>query len=145
MGEFPSVAKALAVPTKHALNGFLRIAPNPTRVHAWWAKRLLLTGMLLAISACSSHYHGKECQGNVRTLSGQPLGTAQALILDKYTSFQVTLPDKEIDSGMLFTTDRTKYVPSAVTPEGFLAQRLSDNRFSIINAPQNQWISYTCP
>ncbi|MEA9390747.1 hypothetical protein SJI19_09365 [Acerihabitans sp. TG2] len=144
MGEFASVANALAVPPRHTLKGSLRIPPNQTLLHPRWGKMLLLAGML-AISACSSHYQGKVCQANVRTLSGQPLGTTQALILDKYTSFQVTLPDKEIDSGTLFTTDRTKYVPSAVTPEGFLAQRLSDNRFSIINAPQDQWVSYTCP
>ncbi|NDL64920.1 hypothetical protein GRH90_19490 [Enterobacteriales bacterium SAP-6] len=109
-----------------------------------WGKILLLTGAL-AIAACSSHYEGKECTGKVRSLAGQPLGTVQALILDKFTSFQVRLPEKEIDSGTLFSADHTKYVPSAVTQEGLLAQRLSDNRFSIINAPQDQWISYTCP
>ncbi len=106
---------------------------------------VLLAGALVALTACSSEYNGKECQGKIRSLSGQPIGTTQALIIDKFTSFTVATPDKELDSGRLFSTDRMKYIPAAVTEEGFLAQRVSDNQFSIINAPQDRWITYTCP
>lgn len=144
MVELPSVAKAAFVPQGKRISGSFYAPPDKTIAQRKWGKILLLTGVL-AISACSSHYQGKACQGNVRSLSGQPLGTTRALIIDKFNSFQVQMPEKEIDSGRLFSADHTKYVPSAVTQEGFLAQRLSDNRFSIINAPQDQWISYTCP
>ncbi len=144
MSEFPSVATALAVPSREKTSGPLGEIKVNMPLQPQWGKILLLTGALM-ITACSSSYQGKACEGKVRSLAGQPLGTTQALIIDKFTSFTITQPEGEVDSGTLFTTDRTKYVPSAVTPEGFLAQRLSDNQFSIINAPQNQWTSYTCP
>jgi len=142
MGEFPSVA--LAVPARKNRHGSLGQAVAQWRAAHGRGKVLLLIGALV-ITACSSTYQGKACQGKVRSLSGQPLGTTQVLIIDKFTSFTITRPEGEVDSGPLFTTDRTKYVPSAVTPEGFLAQRLSDTHFSLINAPQDKWFSYTCP
>ncbi|MEN3261225.1 hypothetical protein AAH678_21275 [Sodalis endosymbiont of Spalangia cameroni] len=99
----------------------------------------------LLLSACASHYRGVECRGEIKTLAGQPLGVTQALIIDRFNSFSVAMPKMTVESGPLKSTDRNKYLPSAVTREGFLAQRVSDHKFSIINAPANQWVSYTCP
>ena len=104
---------------------------------------MLATALLLC--ACSSRYQGVECQGKIRHLSGQPIGDTNALIIDRFNSFSVTTADGKVESGMLFSADRTQYIPSSVTREGLLAQRLSDKQFSIINASADQWITYTCP
>lgn len=121
------------------------IAPAGRCPGQWRPMQIVIMAGALALTACSGDYHGKQCQGTVRDLSGQPLGTTQAQINDKYTSFTVTQSEQALDSGTLYSRDRTRYFPSAVTQEGYLAQRLSDTRFSIINAQKNQWISYACP
>lgn len=99
----------------------------------------------LLLDACASQYRGVECRGEIKTLAGQPLGVTQALIIDRFTSFSVAMPKMTVESGPLKSTDRHKYIPSAVTREGYLAQRVSDHKFSIINAPENKWVPYTCP
>lgn len=97
------------------------------------------------ISACSSDYKGVECQGEIKSLTGQPLGNTGALIIDRFNSFTVTMPQMNVESGMLHSADRAVYIPSAVTREGFLAQRLSDKKFTLIDAQQNKWITFICP
>ncbi|KOC91974.1 hypothetical protein NG42_03705 [Winslowiella iniecta] len=106
--------------------------------------RLTVLAGAIALAGCSSDYQGKECVGKVESLSGQPLGQTQALVIDRFSSFTVTTSQAKIDSGTLRTTDRTLYLPAAVTREGYLAQRLSDNRFCLIDSPNNQMITYTC-
>lgn len=108
-----------------------------------WAGLTFMVGALV-LTGCSSDYQGKECAGRVESLSGQPLGQTRALIIDRFNSFSVTTSETRIDSGPLKTADRTLYYPSAVTREGFLAQRLSDNSFCLINAPNNQMVTYSC-
>ncbi|MFS2223944.1 hypothetical protein [Pantoea sp. B65] len=98
----------------------------------------------LALTACSADYQGRECVGKVQSLSGQPLGQTQALVIDRFDSFTVTTADKSIHSGPLQTADRRLYLPSAVTREGYLAQRLSDNSFCLIDSPKNQMVTYIC-
>jgi hypothetical protein len=101
----------------------------------------------LAISACSSNSSdkGMTCHGEIRSLSGQPIGETNALIIDNVNSFSVTMPTMTVDSGILYSSDRTQFLPTAVTAQGFLAQRLSDKKFSLVNAQQDQWITYFCP
>ncbi|WP_243466174.1 hypothetical protein [Sodalis glossinidius] len=41
----------------------------------------------------------------------------QALIIDWFTSFSVAMPKMTVESGPLKSTDRHKYIPSAVTQE----------------------------
>ncbi|WP_213991041.1 hypothetical protein [Sodalis sp. dw_96] len=103
--------------------------------------------IFLLISGCSSNYRGVECQGEIKSLAGRPLGSTSAMIMDRYNSFTVTMPQEKakVESGMLHSTDRTLYIPSAVTTEGFLAQRVSDKKFAIIDSRQDKWITYTCP
>lgn len=101
--------------------------------------------MLLLLTACSSGYQGRECSGEIQTLSGQPRGTTQGMIVDRFSSFSVTLPDMQLDSGPLYSSDRRTYIPSATTQNGWLAQRLSDRRFTIVNAPRDEAITFTCP
>jgi len=98
----------------------------------------------IALAGCSTDYQGKQCVGKVESLSGQPLGQTQALVIDRFNSFTVTTSQTKIDSGTLKTSDRTLYLPAAVTREGYLAQRLSDNRFCLIDSPKNQMVTYTC-
>ncbi|TKI08370.1 hypothetical protein FCN80_04075 [Martelella alba] len=104
-----------------------------------------LIATVLLLSACSSTYKGIECRGEIKRLSGQPLGETQALIIDHFSSFTVTTAGQTVNSGMLHSADRTQYIPSAMTREGFLAQRLSDKRFSIVDAAGDRWTTYTCP
>lgn len=106
--------------------------------------RLILIVGTLVLAGCSSDYQGKQCTGRVESLSGQPLGQTQALVIDRFNSFTVTIAENKIDSGPLKTADRTLYYPSAVTREGLLAQRLSDNSFCLINSPRNQMVTFTC-
>ena len=106
---------------------------------------MLAPATFLLISACSSDYRGVECPGEIKTLTGQPLGNTSALIIDRYNSFTVTMPEAKIESGMLHSADRTQYIPSAVTREGWLAQRVSDKKFTIIDSRQDRWITYICP
>lgn len=107
--------------------------------------RVLPVLLVLLLTACSSDYQGQQCPGEIQTLSGQPLGGTQAMIIDRFSSFSVALPDLRLDSGPLQSRDRQLYIPSATTPDGWLAQRISDHRFAIINAPKDQAITFTCP
>ena len=108
-----------------------------------------LTGTLIAslvlLSGCSSREKGTLCEGKVQTLSGQPLGNTEGEIIDHFTSFRVRMDKLQLESGALHSSDPQKYIPSAVTKEGWLAQRLSDTRFSVINAPQDKVITFSCP
>lgn len=110
-------------------------------------KRIVMSMAFLAISACTSNSgdKGVACHGEIKSLSGQPIGETNALIIDNVDSFIVAMPAMTIDSGTLYSSDRTQFFPSAVTAQGFLAQRLSNKKFSLVNAPQDQWITYFCP
>lgn len=108
-------------------------------------QRLLLAILILLVSACSSDQRGEKCFGEVKTLSGQPLGTLQARVIDRFNSFSVFMPSLELDSGPLHSNDRQLYIPSAVTRDGWLVQRISGHQFSIINAPGDQAITFICP
>jgi len=118
---------------------FLRVAPAI----------FILTGTLLAslflLSGCSSREKGTLCEGKVQTLAGQSLGNTEGEIIDHFTSFRVRMDKLQLESGALQSADPQKYIPSAVTKEGWLAQRLSDTRFSVINAPQDKMITFSCP
>lgn len=117
----------------------------PPRLSAAPLVRLLPAVLILLLAACSSDYKGVECNGQRQSLEGQPLGSVQGLVVDRFNSFSVTLPDLKLDSGALQSTNRELYIPSAVTRDGWLAQRVSDRQFSIINSPQNQMITFSCP
>lgn len=103
----------------------------------------LLTLFLLA--GCSSTPKGVDCPGEVATLYGQSLGHTEGRIFDLVNSFSVARDGVTLSSGALHSTDRFRYVPSAVTPEGFYAQRLSDQQFRLINPARNTMITWTCP
>ncbi|MFK8258471.1 hypothetical protein ACFL9S_11870 [Erwinia sp. AnSW2-5] len=107
--------------------------------------RALPALLVLLLAACSSDYKGQQCPGEIQTLSGQSQGVTQAMIIDRFSSFSVALPDLKLDSGPLQSSDRQLYIPSATTQDGWLAQRISDHRFAIINAPKDQAITFTCP
>lgn len=107
--------------------------------------RPLFAVLVLLIAACSSGNKGAECNGQRQSLQGQPLGTVQGRIIDRFSSFSVTLPEMTLDSGTLHSSNPERYIPSAVTREGWLVQRISDRQFSIINSPQNQMITFSCP
>lgn len=107
--------------------------------------RPLFASFIVLIAACASPNKGVECEGQRQSLEGQPLGTVQGRVMDRFNSFSVTLPTMSLDSGTLHSSDRERYIPSAVTREGWLAQRISDRQFSIINSPQNQMITFSCP
>lgn len=107
--------------------------------------RILLASAPLILAACSSDFQGHPCSGEIKTLSGQPVATTQGMIIDRVNSFSVTLPDLTLDSGPLMSSDRQLYIPSATTRDGWLAQRISDHRFAIINAPKDQAMTFTCP
>mgnify|MGYP000938735654 FL=1 len=106
--------------------------------------RLTVLAGTIVLAGCSSDYQGQQCVGYVESLSGQPLGQTQAMVIDRFSSFTVTTSQTRIDSGTLKTTDRTRYLPSSVTREGYLAQRLSDERFCLIDSPNNQMVTYIC-
>ncbi|WP_158783782.1 hypothetical protein [Pantoea sp. BAV 3049] len=105
----------------------------------------LFMAITLLLSACSSGEKGMTCEGKIQTLTGQPLGNIEGTIVDRFTSFSVASSGLKLESGPLQSSDRQQYIPSAVSREGWLAQRLSDTRFSIINAPQDKMITFSCP
>ncbi|WP_034913203.1 MULTISPECIES: hypothetical protein [Erwinia] len=102
---------------------------------------------LLLLAGCASDDKGMACQGKMETLTGQALGNIEGTVTDRFTSFSVDVdePELSLESGLLQSNDRERYFPSAVTREGWLAQRLSDTRFSVINAPQDKMIVFSCP
>lgn len=103
----------------------------------------LFSGALL-VAGCSSSQRGMQCQGEVKTLPGQSIGQTSAIIVDNIYAFTVVLPKNRIESGLLRSADHQRYVPSAVTKEGYLAQRLSSSSFCIIDADKNQYTLYRC-
>lgn len=107
--------------------------------------RLLLITLLLLLSGCSSTPEGVVCPGEVATIYGQPLGRTQGRIFDLVNSFSVSKDDVKVESGALQSLDRFQYAPSAVTREGYYAQRLSAQQFRLINPYQNVMITWTCP
>lgn len=112
--------------------------------------RIIGGGILLALmllSGCSSDNHSMACHGKMETLAGAPLGNVEGRVTDRFTSFRLTLsqPELALESGPLRSSDPRQYIPSAVTKEGWLAQRLSDTRFSVIGAPQDRMIILSCP
>lgn len=107
--------------------------------------RISVAAALVMLTACSGGERGMVCQGNLQTLEGRPLGNLEGKIVDRFTSFGVTLPKSVVESGPLHSADRQQYVPSAVTKEGWLAMRLSDTRFMIVNAPQDKVYTFSCP
>lgn len=107
--------------------------------------RGVICAAIVLVTACSSGNKGMPCHGRMETLSGEPKGLVEGTIIDRFTSFRVNMPDVTLESGPLHSNDRQRYLPSAVTREGWLAQRLSDTRFSVINAPQDKMIVFSCP
>lgn len=101
--------------------------------------------MALIVVGCSSHSADRTCQGEVASLAGQPLGTSQALITDRVSSFYVKSDQLAVDSGTLQSADRYVYIPASVTQEGFLAQRVSNNIFRLASAQQDRMVTWTCP
>lgn len=73
------------------------------------------------------------------------MGTVQGRIVDHFNSFSVMLADLTLESGALYSSDHARYIPSAVTRDGWLLQRISDRQFSMINSPQDQMITFSCP
>lgn len=102
-----------------------------------------LSLLLLLTAGCSSP-QGMNCQGKVKTLPGHPIGMISAVIVDNTVAFSVLMPKQRIESGLLHSADSSRYVPSAITKEGYLAQRLSGNRFCIINPEKNEYTIYQC-
>lgn len=109
------------------------------------SKNAPVAAAMLLLIACSSGNQGMICQGNVQTLDGRDVSMVEGRIIDRYASFNVTLPKLKLESGLLHSFDRRQYVPSAVTKEGWLAMRLSDTRFMVVNAPEDKLITFNCP
>ncbi|MDE1187372.1 MAG: hypothetical protein PW844_12980 [Pantoea sp.] len=107
--------------------------------------RITVVLTLLLLAGCSSTPKGVDCPGEVATIYGQAMGNTEARIFDLVNAFSVTKDDVTVQSGRLHSSDRFQYVPSAVTPEGYYAQRLSDKQFRLINPYQNTMITWTCP
>ena len=107
--------------------------------------QLATAAAFVLLTACSGGERGMVCQGNMQTLDGRNLGNLEGKIVDRYTSFSVTLPESVVESGPLHSADRRQYVPSAVTKQGWLAMRLSDTRFMVVNAPQDKVFTFSCP
>ncbi|MBT0716819.1 hypothetical protein HGT71_00755 [Rosenbergiella epipactidis] len=101
--------------------------------------------LFLLLSACSHKPYGRLCPGEISTLSGQVTGRSQAWVFDEIQRFTVTDNGTTVQSGYLHSVNRSLYVPSATTSEGFLAQRLSTDRFRIIDAGQDAMVTWTCP
>lgn len=106
---------------------------------------LLIAALLVVMSGCASRPQGRLCDGEVASLYGKSLGKTNAWIFDQVTHFTISKQSVRIDSGLLSSSDNQRYIPSSVTTQGYYAQRLGNNRFRLINAPQNLMITWTCP
>lgn len=104
---------------------------------------LPISVLVLLTTGCSSP-QGMQCQGEVKTLPGHPIGITSAVIVDNTVAFSVLMQKQRIESGLLHSADSSRYVPSAVTKEGYLAQRLSASTFCIINPERNEYTIYHC-
>lgn len=98
----------------------------------------------LLLLGCSATDNGMSCVGEVKTLAGQSVGRSSAVIVDRFRAFTVITPDARIESGPLYSADSVRFIPSAVTKEGFMAQRLSANTFCIIDPHKNEYVTYYC-
>ncbi|MCZ4058654.1 hypothetical protein O3W44_05575 [Pantoea sp. LMR881] len=107
--------------------------------------RLAILTLIALLTGCSSGPKGIDCPGAVATIYGQPMGQTNGVIFDLVTSFTVSKDDVTVQSGTLRSLDRFRYVPSAVTREGYYAQRLSNKQFRLINPYQDTQITWTCP
>ncbi|MGD9424494.1 hypothetical protein ACLHDD_04850 [Pantoea sp. NSTU24] len=107
--------------------------------------RLSMLILIAMLTGCSSGPKGVECPGEVSTIYGQPMGKTRAVIFDLVNAFTVSRDNVIVESGPLQSLDRFKYVPSAITREGYYAQRLSDKQFRLINPWQDTQITWTCP
>jgi len=106
--------------------------------------RLTYCIIIIALTGCSSTPKGIDCPGEVTTIYGQSLGNTHAWIFDLANAFSVQRDNVTVSSGPLRSTDRFRYVPSAITAEGFYAQRLSDKQFRLINPYENTMITWQC-
>ena len=107
--------------------------------------RMMIFTLPLVLAACSSRPQGVECPGKVASIYGQESGVTYARVFDLVNSFSVTNEDVKVESGPLYSTDRHRYIPAAVTKEGYLAQRISATQFRLIDPRQDQMITWTCP
>lgn len=107
--------------------------------------RLIYCTIIFALAGCSSTPKGVECPGEVTTIYGQSLGKTEARIFDLVNAFSVSRDSVTVSSGPLHTSDRFRYIPSAVTAEGLYAQRLSEKEFRLINPYENTMITWQCP
>lgn len=106
--------------------------------------RMMVFTLPFLLAACSSGPQGVECPGKVATIYGQETAATRATVFDLVSSFSVADNDVKVESGPLHSTDRTRYIPAAVTKEGYLAQRISDRQFQLIDPQQDKMITWTC-
>lgn len=104
---------------------------------------LLFTALLLA--GCASGPQGVTCRGDLSTLDGKTLGQSTAKVFDLVNAFSVSNDDVTVESGPLHSNDRLRWIPSAVTKEGYYAQRLSSHQFRLINPYQDNQVTWQCP
>lgn len=106
--------------------------------------RMMVFTLPFLLAACSSGPQGIECPGKVATIYGQETAVTRGRVFDLVSSFSVANDDVKVESGPLHSTDRTRYIPAAVTKEGYLAQRISDRQFRLIDPQQDKIITWTC-
>ncbi|PNS13698.1 hypothetical protein COO59_00250 [Mixta theicola] len=106
--------------------------------------RMMVFTLPFLLAACSSGPQGVECPGKVASIYGQESAVTHATVFDLVSSFSVATEDAKVESGPLHSADRTRYIPAAVTKEGYLAQRLSAKQFRLIDPRQDQMITWTC-
>ncbi|WP_241648777.1 hypothetical protein [Rosenbergiella collisarenosi] len=106
---------------------------------------IYLIPIALSVTGCSHKPYGRLCSGEVSTLTGQVTGHSQAWVFDEIQRFTITKGDTTVHSGYLHSTNPALYVPSTTTKDGFLAQRLSNDRFRLADAHQDSMVTWTCP
>ncbi len=109
------------------------------------SKLFCLAVALCLLAGCSHHPYGRLCSGEVSSLTGTVTGHSQAWIFDEIHDFTITYDGLTVRSGQLKTRDPALYIASATTAEGFMAQRLSPDRFRLIDAAQDRMITWSCP
>lgn len=106
--------------------------------------RMALFIVPVLLVGCASGPQGVECPGKVASIYGQESAVTHGRVFDLVSSFSVANDKVKVESGPLHSTDRTRYIPAAVTKEGYLAQRISDKQFRLIDPQQDRMITYTC-
>ena len=106
--------------------------------------RVMVFTLPFLLAACSSGPQGVECPGKVASIYGQEGPETRGTVFDLVNSFSVAADGVNVESGPLHSTDRARYIPAAVTKEGYLAQRLSANQFRLIDPRQDRMITWTC-